>query len=116
MIRRAVLVVPFCFALVSCAELRLQKVDRQPAWLSTSGDPGSLTELKRLDKGKTTPGNSPQFVQIERGTWVFATDYSSERCIGRRVLEKVQVKSGAHKDTEGWMCGASIAHRKTPAL
>jgi hypothetical protein len=113
---RAVFVVPFCLAMVSCAELRLQKVTRQSAWLSISGDPASLTKLKLLDMGKTTPENTSQFVQIEDGIWVFATDYSTERCRGRRVFEKVQVKSGSHKDIEGWMCGASIAHRKTPAL
>lgn len=112
---RLALIAPLYLALVSCAELRLQKVNR-PAWLVTTGDAASLAKLKLLERGKTTPGNDLQFVQIESGSWVFATDYSIERCKGRRVFEKVQVKSGAHKDTEGWMCGASIAHRKTPAL
>ena len=113
--RHFVLIAPLCLGLVSCAELRLQKVSR-PAWLAKTGDTASLAKLKLLDRGTTTLGNDPQFVQIERGSWVYATDYSAERCKGRRVFEKVQVKSGPQKNLEGWMCGASIAHRKTAAL
>lgn len=108
-------IVGICFLLGSCAELRLQPVIRS-AYLSQAGDSASLAKLQLLDRDKTTQGNEPQFGRIEPGTEVFATDYSTERCRGRRVFERVEVRSGSHKGIMGWMCGASIAHRKVPAL
>ncbi len=104
-----------CLLLASCAELRLQPVIR-PAWLSKSDDPASLAKLKILDRGKTKQDNDPQFVQIDPGSEVYATDFSTEHCRGRRVFEKVEVRSGSQKGAKGWMCGASIAHRKVGAL
>lgn len=40
--------------------------------------PASLTNLKLLDAGETTPGSAPQFLHIERGSWVYATEYSTD--------------------------------------
>ena len=84
--------------------------------MSKSGDPANLAELNLLDGAKMAQGNQPQFVRIESGSTVYATQYSSERCGGRHVFEKVQVKSGSQMGAEGWICGSSTAHRKVGAL
>jgi|SRR5579863_4310228 len=112
---RVAFAVAVSLAVVSCAELRLQTVNRS-AWLSKAGDPASLAKLRLLDQGKTTPGNDAHFVQIERGSQVNQVEFSKKHCGVRRVFEKVQVRSGSRNGFEGWMCGASIAHHEVAAL
>jgi hypothetical protein len=104
-----------CLITISCAESRIQPVIKT-AWLSKAGDSASLAQLKLLDLNKATPVDDGQFVQIERGTAVFSTVYSSDRCGRRAVFQKVEVTSGKQKGAQGWMCGASISHHKAPAL
>jgi hypothetical protein len=113
---KAALLTTLCCLLASCAELRFQTIRRQPVWLSRTGDSASLAMLKLLDSGKKTPGNDPRFVEIERGSQVYVTEYSAEHCKGANVFEKVQVKTGSQRDVEGWICGASTTHRKAAAL
>jgi hypothetical protein len=106
-----------CLLLTSCAELRFQTIrGTKNVWLSTTGDGSSLRKLELLDKGKTTPGNDPQFVPMDHGAQVYVTDYTTKHCQGRSVFVKVQVKDGNHKGLEGWICGASTTHRKVAAL
>lgn len=112
---RAVVAAALWLLLISCAELRLQPVIRT-TWLSKAGDPASLAELKLLDRNKATAGSGSGFVQIESGSEVYSTIYSSQRCSGRRVFQKVQVKTGSQKGVEGWMCGGSISHSSRAAL
>ena len=111
------LVIISCLLLASCAELRIQVVrGTHPVWLSTIRDDSSLNKLTLLDKGKTTPGNDPQFVSLDRGTQIYVTDYTTKYCQGKSVFVKVQVKDGDHQGIEGWICEAAMTHHKTGAL
>ena len=113
---KAALLMALCCLLASCAELRFQTIRRQPVWPSRTGDSASLAMLELLDSGKKTHVNDPRFVEIERGSQVYVTEYSAEHCKGANVFEKVQVKTGSQRDVEGWICGASTTHRKVAAL
>lgn len=85
-------------------------------WLSTAGDDTSLSKLTLLNNGKMTPGNDPQFVQLDKGEQVYVTDFTSTRCHEGKVFVTIQVKDGNHKGIDGWVCGASTTHRKVAAL
>lgn len=103
--------------LASWAELRLQTIrGSKTAWLSKSGGDSSLSQLKFLDKGKTTPGKDSQFIPLDHGTQVYVTEDTRNHCQGRNVFVKIQVKDGDHKGIEGWICGANTTHRKAVAF
>ena len=87
-----------------------------PVWLARTGDDSSLNKLRLFDKGKTAPGNDPQFVPIDHGTQIYVTDYTTKSCQRGSVFVKIQVKAGDHQGIEGWICGASMTHHKVGAL
>ena len=100
---------------ISCAILRIQTIHgAKPVWLSRTGDDASLRQLALLNAGKAPATDS--FLRLEKGVQVYVTEYTKKRCHGRDVFIKVQIKDGESKGVEGWICGASITHRKGGAL
>ena len=53
---------------------------------------------------------------LPNGTKAFIPEETKKRCKGRAVFTRARVADGPNKDTEGWVCGAFLTHRKAGAL
>jgi hypothetical protein len=105
----------------SCATLRLQTISdsRLPSvQLSRFDDIHSLSALMNNRKEGVRPNTEPPsklgdgtfLVGNQTKCWIL--EETRIGCRGRSVFTKVRIVDGPEKDTQGWVCGAFISHRK----
>jgi hypothetical protein len=114
----------------SCATLRLQTLtdNRLPSVrISIAGDDRSLAvlmtdrkadlRLKKQSPGIAGPDSATGAeLIVPNGTKALILDETKKHCAGRAVFTRVRIADGPNKDTEGWVCGAFLTHRKVAAM
>ena len=75
--------------------------------------------LKKQSPGTigTNPSTGAELIVIvPNGTKALILEQTKKQCAGRSVFTSVRIADGPNKDTEGWVCGAFLTHRKAAAL